>query len=324
MAIGTLEVKLANAKGLRGADFLGRIDPYVLIQYKGQEHKSSVAKNEGGSPVWNEKFTFRAEYPGSGDNFKIILRIMDHDTFSADDFIGQASIYVKDLLALGVENGVSELWPQKYRVVGDDLNYNGEIQVGVTFTQKVTEYDGEELGGWKQKTLCHSPLFIPSTSQQSQNTAMAIGTLEVKLVNAKGLGGTDFLGGIDPYVLIQYKGQEHKSGVARNEGGSPVWNEKFTFRAEYPGSGDDFKIILKILDHDTFSADDFIGQTSIYVKDLLALGAENGMSELRPQKYSVVGDNLNYTGEILVGLTFTRKETEYDREEVGGWKQSEY
>ncbi|KAA0037639.1 elicitor-responsive protein 1-like [Cucumis melo var. makuwa] len=150
MAIGTLEVKLANAKGLRGTDFLGRIDPYVLIQYKGQEHKSSVARNEGGSPVWNEKFTFKAEYPGTGDNFKIILKIMDHDTFSADDFIGQASIYVKDLLALGVENGVSELGPQKYRVVGDNLNYNGEIQVGVTFTQKVTEYDGEEVGGWKQ------------------------------------------------------------------------------------------------------------------------------------------------------------------------------
>ncbi|KAA0037638.1 hypothetical protein IC582_020931 [Cucumis melo] len=153
---------------------------------------------------------------------------------------------------------------------------------------------------------------------------MAIGTLEVKLVNAKGLGGTDFLGGIDPYVLIQYKGQERKSSVARNEGGSPVWNEKFTFRAEYPGSGDDFKIILKIMDHDTFSADDFLGQTTIYVKDLLALGAENGTSELRPQKYSIVGDNLNYTGEILVGVTFTQKETEYDREEVGGWKQSEY
>ena len=49
-------------------------------------------------------------------------------------------IYVKDLLALGVEKGVSELWPQKYRVVGDDLNYNGEIQVGVTFTQKVIDH----------------------------------------------------------------------------------------------------------------------------------------------------------------------------------------
>ncbi|XP_023550200.1 elicitor-responsive protein 1-like [Cucurbita pepo subsp. pepo] len=153
---------------------------------------------------------------------------------------------------------------------------------------------------------------------------MAIGTLEVKLVNAKGLRGTDFLGGIDPYVLIQYKGQERKSSVARDEGGSPVWNETFTFRAEYPGSCDDFKLVLKIMDHDNFSADDFIGQTSIYVEDLLALGAENGVSELRAQKYSVVGANLNYSGEIQVGVSFTQKETQYDGEEVGGWQESEY
>lgn len=49
-------------------------------------------------------------------------------------------IYVKDLLALGVENGVSELRPQKYSVVGANLDYSGEIQVGVTFTQKVIEH----------------------------------------------------------------------------------------------------------------------------------------------------------------------------------------
>lgn len=47
---------------------------------------------------------------------------------------------MEDLLALGVENGVSELRPQKYNVVGDNLNYSGEIQVGVTFTQKVIEH----------------------------------------------------------------------------------------------------------------------------------------------------------------------------------------
>ncbi|XP_022134552.1 elicitor-responsive protein 1 [Momordica charantia] len=150
MAIGTLEVKLVNAKGLKGTDFLGRIDPYVLIQYKGQERKSRVARDEGASPVWNEKFTFRVEYPGNGDEFKLVLKIMDHDTFSSDDFIGQASIYVEDLLAVGVENGESELRAQKYSVVGADLNYCGEIQVAVSFTQKVDEYDGEELGGWNQ------------------------------------------------------------------------------------------------------------------------------------------------------------------------------
>ncbi|XP_059458049.1 16 kDa phloem protein 1 [Corylus avellana] len=151
MAIGTLEVLLVNAKGLGDTDFLDRMDPYVLIQYKSQERKSSVARGQGGSPAWNEKFTFRVEYPGEGDQYKLILKIFDKDTFSVDDYIGQATIYVEDLLAVGVEKGASEVHPRKYSVVKSDQTYCGEIQVGVTFTQKVEEkYDGEELGGWKQ------------------------------------------------------------------------------------------------------------------------------------------------------------------------------
>ncbi|KAB1217868.1 Elicitor-responsive protein 1 [Morella rubra] len=128
----------------------GRMDPYVLIQYKTQERKSSVARGQGGSPVWNEKFSFRVEYPGKGDEYKLILKILDKDTFSADDFIGQATIYVKDLLVSGVEKGTAELHPRKYSVVRTDKTYCGEIQVGVTFTPKVEENDGgEEFGGWK-------------------------------------------------------------------------------------------------------------------------------------------------------------------------------
>ncbi|KAF3952444.1 hypothetical protein CMV_021998 [Castanea mollissima] len=151
MAIGLMEVLLVNAKGLGDNDFFGGMDPYVLIQYKSQERKSSVAQGQGGSPVWNEKITFRVEYPGQGDQYKLILNIMDKDTFSADDFIGQATIYVEDLMAVGVENGTAELHPRKYSVVRKDQSYCGEIEVGVTFTRKVEEqYHGEELGGWKQ------------------------------------------------------------------------------------------------------------------------------------------------------------------------------
>ncbi|KAL4621120.1 16 kDa phloem protein 1 [Castanea sativa] len=151
MAIGLMEVLLVNAKGLGDTDFVGGMDPYVLIQYKSQERKSSVAQGQGGSPVWNEKITFRVEYPGQGDQYKLILNIMDKDTFSADDFIGQATIYVEDLMAVGVENGTAELHPRKYSVVRKDQSYCGEIEVGVTFTRKVEEqYHGEELGGWKQ------------------------------------------------------------------------------------------------------------------------------------------------------------------------------
>ena len=49
-------------------------------------------------------------------------------------------IYVEDLLALGAENGKSELHPQKYRVVGADQSYCGEIEVGITFTLKVHSF----------------------------------------------------------------------------------------------------------------------------------------------------------------------------------------
>ncbi|GMN57193.1 hypothetical protein TIFTF001_026308 [Ficus carica] len=153
MATGIMEVLLVNAKGLGDTDFLGHMDPYIVIQYKGQEHKSSVARGQGGSPVWNEKFSFRAEYPGSGDNYKIILKIFDKDTFSSDDFLGQATIYVEDLLVLGAEKGTADMHSLKYSVVDKDKAYRGEMQVGVTFTLKVKEESGHKFGGWKESNF---------------------------------------------------------------------------------------------------------------------------------------------------------------------------
>ncbi|KAL3717777.1 hypothetical protein ACJRO7_002995 [Eucalyptus globulus] len=156
MAVGVLEVLLVSAKGLGNTDFfdglIGKMDPYVLIQYKTQERKSSIARGQGSNPSWGEKFTFRVEYPGEGDHhqFKLNLKIMDKDTFSADDYIGSATIFLEDFLALGVENGTAELHPSKYRVVRMDQSYCGEIQVGLTFNLREEPEINEEYGGWKQ------------------------------------------------------------------------------------------------------------------------------------------------------------------------------
>ncbi|KAL3521108.1 hypothetical protein ACH5RR_019257 [Cinchona calisaya] len=151
MTIGIMEVTLVGARGLKDTDFFGKIDPYVLIQYKGQERKSSIARGQGSSPVWNEKFSFRAEYPGAVDQYKLILKIMDHDTFSSDEYLGQSTIYLKELLELGVENGKAEIHPRKYSIVAGDQTYSGEIQVGITFTPKAATFnDEEDYGGWKE------------------------------------------------------------------------------------------------------------------------------------------------------------------------------
>lgn len=147
-----MEVLLVKAKGLQQTDIFARMDPYVLLQYKRQECKSGVVHEGGSSPVWNEKFVFRVEYPGSGDNYKLTLKIMDKDVFSSDDFVGQAIIYVKDLLEEGVENGSAELRPRKYSVVRADNSYYGEIEVGITFSRKEDEYNDDDIGGWKDSS----------------------------------------------------------------------------------------------------------------------------------------------------------------------------
>ncbi|XP_070055660.1 16 kDa phloem protein 1 isoform X1 [Nicotiana tomentosiformis] len=147
---GTMEVNLVNARGLKNNEFLGGgIDPYVLIQYRAQERKSTTAKGQGSKPEWNERFNFRVEYPSTDKQYKLILKLMDHDTFSSDDSLGEATIYLKELIELGVENGRAEIHPRKYSVVGSDQSYCGEIQVGLTFTPKKTAAE-EEYGRWKE------------------------------------------------------------------------------------------------------------------------------------------------------------------------------
>ncbi|XP_031259632.1 16 kDa phloem protein 1 [Pistacia vera] len=153
MAIGLMEVLLVNAKGLADTDFLGDVDPYVVMQYKGQERKSSVAQGQGGNPSWNEKFTFRVEYPGCGGQYKLVLKIMDKDTFTHDDFLGEATIYVEDFLLLGMDNGTAELHPRKYSVTQADGTYRGEIQVGLTLTRKFEQTTESSYGGWKESDV---------------------------------------------------------------------------------------------------------------------------------------------------------------------------
>ncbi|CAI9774899.1 unnamed protein product [Fraxinus pennsylvanica] len=136
MEIGIMKVRLVSAKGLKRSHFLGGMDPYVVVQYRNQESKSSIAKGQGRNPKWNEKFKYSVDYPVADEQHKLVLKIMDHNTYSADDYLGEAKIYVTELIELGVEKGKAKLRPQKYRVVDTNLTYCGEIQVGIKFGVK--------------------------------------------------------------------------------------------------------------------------------------------------------------------------------------------
>ncbi|EYU38371.1 hypothetical protein ABFS82_05G100700 [Erythranthe guttata] len=147
---------------------------------------------------------------------------------------------------------------------------------------------------------------------------MARGTLEVLLVGAKGLENTDFLSNMDPYAIITCRTQEHKSSVASGKGSDPEWNETFVFTV----SDDVPELLIKLLDSDGVSADDFVGEAKIPLEPLFLEGS------VPPMSYNVVKDE-EYCGEIKIGLKFTRErrcERGFGEEEesYGGWKESSY
>ncbi|XP_031488965.1 elicitor-responsive protein 1-like [Nymphaea colorata] len=136
MVRGILEVLLVDAKGLHNTEFLAKMDPYVVIQCRNYERKSNIAKDQGSNPVWNEKISFPVQLPCVDDQLKLVLRILDKDTFSSDDFVGETTIHLKELITEGEENGVAEIKPCSYAVVLADRTYCGKIQIGVKFTLK--------------------------------------------------------------------------------------------------------------------------------------------------------------------------------------------
>ncbi|KAK4400745.1 Elicitor-responsive protein 3 [Sesamum angolense] len=92
---------------------------------------------------------------------------------------------------------------------------------------------------------------------------MVRGTLEVLLVGAKGLENTDFLSNMDPYVTITCRTQERKAVLHQfqtglscfaGKGSDPEWNETFVFAL----SDDVPELLIKILDSDGVSGDDFV------------------------------------------------------------------
>ncbi|KAM1294594.1 hypothetical protein ACFX13_014898 [Malus domestica] len=143
---------------------------------------------------------------------------------------------------------------------------------------------------------------------------MPRGTLEVNLVNAKGLKNTEFFGNMDPYVIITCKKQQKKSKVATAQGSNPEWNENFVFSVADGVT----ELHLMIMDKDTGTADDFVGELSIPLRTIYEEG------KLPPMKYNVLR-NKKYHGEIKIGFTFTPAVTnDRELEFVGGWKESSY
>ncbi|AQK54928.1 ADP-ribosylation factor GTPase-activating protein AGD12 [Zea mays] len=114
--VGELNITVVKGTNLAVRDMLTS-DPYVVLTLGGQKAQSTVKKSDL-NPVWNEML--KISVPRNYGPLK--LEVYDHDTFSADDIMGEAEIDLQPMITAAMAFG--------------DTSRLGDMQIGRWFTTK--------------------------------------------------------------------------------------------------------------------------------------------------------------------------------------------
>ncbi|XVE89361.1 hypothetical protein DITRI_Ditri19aG0195900 [Diplodiscus trichospermus] len=102
--IGLLKVKVVKGTNLAIRDMMTS-DPYVVLTLGQQTVQTTVIKSNL-NPVWNEELMLSVP-----NNFgPVKLQVYDHDTFSADDIMGEAEIDIQPLITSAMAYGDPEMF----------------------------------------------------------------------------------------------------------------------------------------------------------------------------------------------------------------------
>merc|ERR1719209_164422 len=83
---------LHSANNLANMDYMGKSDPYAILNYGSQERRTTTINNNL-NPVWNHQVTF--DHEENADTIDIV--VFDEDALARDDVLGRLSIQVAEL-----------------------------------------------------------------------------------------------------------------------------------------------------------------------------------------------------------------------------------
>nr|CAD1825814.1 unnamed protein product [Ananas comosus var. bracteatus] len=94
--VGTLEVKLVQARDLTNKDLVGKSDPFAILYIRPLRDRMKTSKiiNNDLNPIWNEHFEFIVEDINTQN---LTVKIYDDDGVQASELIGCAQVRLKDL-----------------------------------------------------------------------------------------------------------------------------------------------------------------------------------------------------------------------------------
>ncbi|XP_059666401.1 ADP-ribosylation factor GTPase-activating protein AGD12-like [Cornus florida] len=152
------------------------------------------------------------------------------------------------------------------------------------------------ISSTKNKSFLQSSLsrkimdsFRSSSSQKSEGMVEFIGLLKVRVIKGTNLAVRDMLSS-DPYVVLTLGQQKVQTHVVRSNL-NPIWNQELMLSVpqEY-GS-----VKLQVYDHDTFSADDIMGEAEIDIQPMItsamAFGDAGMFGDMQIGKWLMSPDN---------------------------------
>ena len=78
-----MTLHVVEAKLIRDTEMFGKMDPYVVVEYRGEQWKTPIKESAGKTPVWNHTFHINIKYIGDD----LSLKCMDKDVMK-DDTVG--------------------------------------------------------------------------------------------------------------------------------------------------------------------------------------------------------------------------------------------
>jgi hypothetical protein len=126
---GTLTVKICEGRNMASEDGIADQDPYVILTMDSRAKKYSfrtqVHYGAGRAPVWNETFQFDVV---DAADFKLV--VMDKDTYSADDLVGEVTVDLASVYRWGVRDAWA---PIKRKGAWGGMEHRGEVRLEVDF-----------------------------------------------------------------------------------------------------------------------------------------------------------------------------------------------
>jgi len=260
--VGTLEVKLVQARDLTNKDLIGKSDPFAIVYVRPLPDKMKRSKtiNNDLNPIWNEHFEFIVE---DADTQTVTVKIYDDDGIQESDLIGSAQVRLKDLQP----GKVKDVWLKlvKDLEIQRDRKDRGQVHLELLycpfdmkdeapnpFAPQFSMTSLERTMTSMENGSGGSSFDMKSSSRKKKEIIMR-GVLSVTVISGEDLPAMDRNGKSDPYVVLSLKKSKtkYKTRVV-NESLNPVWNQTFDFVVE---DGLHDMLILEVYDHDTFRRD---------------------------------------------------------------------